>query len=241
MVKKIKSKERLIVALDVDNIDKAKRIVEELGDEVVFYKIGLELLMGGDYFNFINWLSQKNKRIFVDLKLLDISATVSKAIKNLTNYTNIDFLTIHFASKDIMEKANLAKDHIKILAVTILTNLDRIDLSDIGINNDISVSGEVVRRAKLSYQYGVDGVISSGLEADNIRKNTSDDFLIVTPAIRPDFLINNKSDDQKRIVTVQEAFNNGADYIVMGRPITQSDNPKEVAIKVQQQIQEFFN
>lgn len=241
MVKKIKSKERLIVALDYSNINKAKAIVEELGDEVIFYKIGLELLMSGDYFDFINWLGQKNKKIFADLKLFDISNTVAKAIQNLSNYKNVDFLTIHFASKDIMKKANLAKSHIKILAVTILTNLDKSDLSDIGIDRNISVVDEVVRRAKLSYQYGVDGVVSSGFEAGNIRKNTSDDFLIVTPAIRPDFLINNKSDDQKRIVTVQEAFNNGADYIVMGRPITQNNNPKEVAIKVQQQISNLFN
>lgn len=229
------NKDLLIVALDFENIQKAKALVELLGDEVTFYKVGLELAMSGDYFELIEWLGKKNKKVFADLKLFDISTTVGKAIKNLANYKNINFVTIHTASQDIMRQAVLNKGHIKILAVTILTNLDKNDLFDMGFNQNITLKDMVIKRAKLAKECGVDGVISSGLEASEIRKNTDDDFLIITPGIRPNFL-SNVSDDQKRIVDVKTAFENGANYIVVGRPITQAQNPKEVAAKIQQQI-----
>lgn len=240
MAKKIKSnKERLIVALDFDNTNDAKRLVEILGEEVTFYKVGLELAMSGDYFELIEWLGKKDKKVFADLKLLDISATVGKAIKNLSNYKNINFVTIHTGSKDMMRQAIANSGHIQVLAVTILTNLDQNDLNDIGFDKEVSVKDCVINRAKLVHDCKVDGVISSGLEAKEIRENTDDNFLIVTPGIRPDFL-NNKSDDQKRIVDVKKAFNNGADYIVVGRPISQNENPKEVASKIQQQISQII-
>lgn len=239
MVKKIESRERLIVALDFDNVEKAKNLVEQIGDEVVFYKIGLELLMSNSYFDLINWLAQKNKKVFADLKLFDISNTVAKAIKNLHNYSNIQFLTIHTASRDIMKQAVASKGQIKILAVTILTNLDENDLRDMGFDTQISLEEMVIKRAKLAQDCEIDGVISSGLEANSIRKNTDDSFLIITPGIRPDFILNQK-DDQKRIVDVKTAFKNGADYIVVGRPISASNNPREIAQKIQQQIAEAF-
>lgn len=241
MIHKVNSnKDRLIVALDFEDINQAKLLVEELGDEVTFYKIGLELSMSSGYFELVNWLGQKNKKIFADLKLFDISATVGKTIKNLSKYSNIDFVTIHASSRDIMNQACENKGHIKILAVTVLTNLDQNDLNDMGFDQKISLENMVINRALLAKECQVDGVISSGLEACNIRKNTDEDFLIVTPGIRPDFLMTNKSDDQKRVVDVKTAFNNGADYIVIGRPIAQSDNPKLVASKIQQQIAEVF-
>lgn len=239
MAKKINSKDRLIVALDFENSQKAKNLVEILGDEVNFYKIGLELLMSDQYFDLIKWLEEKNKKVFADLKLFDISNTVAKAISNLKQYSNINFLTIHTASQDIMQKAVQAKGNIDILAVTILTNLDQNDLLDMGFDPNISLQDMVVKRAKLANDCGVNGVICSGFEAQDIRKNTDDDFLIITPGIRPDFL-QNKDDDQKRIVDVKKAFENGADYIVVGRPISKNDNPKEVAVKIQQQILEVF-
>jgi orotidine-5'-phosphate decarboxylase len=240
MVKKIaSSKDRLIVALDFDDIMAAKAMVENLSDEVTFYKVGLELSMSKDYFELINWLSQRGKKVFADLKLFDISATVGKAIKNLSKYPNIDFVTIHSASRDIMSQAFINKGHIKILAVTVLTNLDSGDLKDMGFDDRISLQDLVVKKAKLAKDCNIDGVVSSGQEAQIIRKNTSDDFLIVTPGIRPDFL-NNDADDQKRVVDVKTAFLNGSDYIVVGRPITKNTNPKRVASKIQEQISELF-
>lgn len=241
MTNNVKSnQDRLIVALDFEDINQAKNLVEKLGDEVTFYKIGLELLMSGQYFELVEWLGQKNKKIFADLKLFDISNTVGKSIKNLSKYSNINFVTIHTASKDIMQQAHANKGHMKILAVTVLTNFDHTDLTDIGCDPDIKLEDMVIKRAQLAQSCNVDGVISSGLEAGKIRQNTNNDFLIITPGIRPDFLIN-KSDDQKRVVDVKTAFANGADYIVVGRPISKSDNPKEVASKIQEQIFEVFS
>ncbi len=240
MARKISSKDRLIVALDFENIQKAKNLVETLGDEVTFYKIGLELLMGQGYFGLIKWLEEKNKKVFADLKLFDISNTISKAISNLSRYPNIYFLTIHVASKDIMQKAVQAKGDINILAVTILTNLDEKDLTDMGFDPNISLKNMVIKRAKLAQSSGVNGVICSGLEASDVRKNTNDDFLIITPGIRPNFLIG-ENDDQKRVVDVKTAFKNGADYIVIGRPISKSDDPRAIAKKIQMQISEIFS
>lgn len=240
MAKKINSKERLIVALDFENIDQAKELVEKLGNSVVFYKVGLELAMSSNYFELIKWLGEKDKKVFADLKLFDISNTVAKAVQNLTKYSNINFLTIHTASKDIMRGAVSSKGKIKILAVTILTNLDKSDLDDMGLDPNISLADMVIKRAKLAQSCEIDGVICSGLEAQNIRKNTNDDFLIITPGIRPDFLVN-KDDDQKRVVDVKTAFKNGADYIVVGRPISQSSNPQEIASKIQEQISQIFD
>ncbi len=241
MAKKIESnKDRLIVALDFDNVAKAKELVETLGDEVTFYKVGLELSMSDGYFDFIEWLKIKNKKVFADLKLFDISATVGKAIKNLSNYSNIHFVTIHSASRDIMKEAILNRGHIKILAVTILTNLDSQDLNDMGFDMEMSLEEMVIKRTKLAKDCNVSGVISSGLEAGEIRKNTDDNFLIVAPGIRPDFLLN-KDDDQKRVIDVKNAFKNGVDYIVVGRPISKSNEPKEVARKIQQQISEVIS
>lgn len=237
MVQKIKSKDRLIVALDFDNIQKAKNLVEELADQVTFYKIGLELMMGSQYFELIKWLEQKNKKVFADLKLFDISNTVYKAIKNLNQYSNIEFLTIHTASKDIMQKAVAAKGNIKLLGVTVLTNIDKSDLNEMGFAQELSLSDLVIKKAKLAQECGVDGVISSALESSLIKKNTHDNFLVITPGIRPDFLKNN-SDDQKRIVDVKTAIKNGSDYIVVGRPISKNPYPKEVARKIGEQIRE---
>lgn len=233
------NKDRLIVALDFEDISLAKNLVEELGDEVTFYKVGLELAMTKDYFDFIEWLGQKGKRVFADLKLFDISQTVGKAVKNLAKYKNIDFLTIHAASRDIIHQAFINKGHIKILAVTILTNLDQKDLNDMGFDQNLSLAQMVIKRAILAKECQIDGVIASGLEASAIRENVGNEFLIVTPGIRPDFLVN-ELDDQKRVIDVQAAFKNGADYIVVGRPISKNSNPKNVARQIQEQIAQIF-
>lgn len=227
--------DRLIVALDFENSKQAKSLVEELGDEVNFYKVGLELAMSPDYFELISWLAKKNKRVFADLKLYDIANTVAKAVKNLTKYDNIEFLTIHTASREIMTQANNNKGNIKILGVSILTNLDQNDLHDIGFDKDYNITDLVIKKSKLAKECGLDGVISSAIEAKTIRENLGDEFLIVTPGIRPDFLPKT-NDDQKRVASVNEALNNGVNYIVVGRPITQNNNPALIAHKINQQL-----
>ncbi len=228
----IANQDRLIVALDVPTINEAKNLVIKLGDSVNFYKIGLELCMSGDYFELIDWLSKQNKKIFADLKLLDIPATVGKAVRNLSKY-KIDFLTIHVSDLETMKVAVENKGNIKILAVTILTSFDKKGLSDIGFDDRYEISDLVLKRAKLAQNCAIDGIIASGLEADIIRSNLGKNFLIVTPGIR---FGEDKKDDQKRTVDIKTAFAKGADYVVVGRPITLSSNPKEVAQRIAAEI-----
>lgn len=218
-------KEKLIVALDVDNIEKAKDLVEKIGDDAVFYKIGLELMMSGEYFDLIKFLKNKNKKVFADLKLYDISNTVAKTIKNLNQY-EIDLLTIHTASFDIMKKASENKGNTKIIAVTVLTNIDEADLKQMGFDSTLSLDELVLKKTKMALDCKIDGVVSSALRADNLRYNLGNDFLIVSPGIR---LENIKNDDQKQVADVETAIKNKVSHLVVGRPITQSLNPKLMA------------
>ncbi len=237
--KNLKISDKLIVALDFSDIKSAQKLVEILGESVVFYKIGLELLMSGSYFEMIRWLEKKNKKIFLDLKLYDIPNTLGKAVKNLSFYSNIHFLTIHCANQEIMEQAFLNKGNINILAVTVLTNLTQLDLIEMGFDNKISLENLVLKKALLAKKCGIDGVVASGLEAKNIRKNLGDNFNIICPGIRLDqinFKTKNLSDDQKRVVNVKTAFLNGANYIVVGRPINSSQEPLKSALQFQQEI-----
>jgi orotidine-5'-phosphate decarboxylase len=233
--KPIPTRERLIMALDVPSIPEAQALVEELGDSVIFYKVGLELFMSGDYFAFIEWLKTQNKKVFVDLKFFDISTTVGRAIKALSN-KSVDLATIH-GNDAIMEAAVENKGDLKVLAVTALTSLDRGDLDDLGFKCD--VRDLVLSRAKRALQIGCDGIVSSGLEVSMIRQELDHRLLVITPGIRP--VDNRVDDDQKRVVSVEQAFNNGADYIVVGRPIRDAKNRKEMAEKIQQQILSQFN
>ncbi len=230
--KSIPSRERLILALDVDNTDKAKALVEQLGDSVLFYKIGLELFMAEGYFELLDWLRQKGKKVFVDLKFFDVPQTVKSAVKQLSD-KDVEFTTIHGNDK-MLEAAAEVKGNLKVLAVTVLTSLDEGDLKDLGF--DCKVEDLVYSRAKRAMALGCDGVISSGLEASRLREGLGPKFLIITPGIRP--VSNN--DDQKRTVNVEQAFLNGADYIVVGRPIREAQNPKEAAENIQQTIASVF-
>jgi orotidine-5'-phosphate decarboxylase len=219
--------EKLIVALDFPNIDEAKNLVNELGDEVVFYKIGLELMMSGHYFEMIKWLKSKDKKVFADLKLYDIAETVGRAVKNLANY-DIDLLTIHASSKGIMQRAAENKGNMKIIGVTVLTNLDENDLFEMGFDRNVSLQDLVIKKTDLALNSGLDGVVASALETKLLRRNFGNDFDIITPGIRLERIAN---DDQKRVASVEEALNYGANYLVVGRPITRSENPKEAANK----------
>ena len=232
--KPIPVKERLIMALDVPSIPEAKQLVEELGDSVIFYKVGMELFMSGDYFAFIEWLKQRHKKVFVDLKFFDVPATVGRAIKALSS-KGIDLATIH-GNDAVMRAATKSKGDLKVLAVTALTSLDRGDLDDLGFQCDVKQL--VMSRAKRALAIGCDGIVSSGLEVPMIRKELEHRLLVITPGVRP--VENRVEDDQKRVVSVAQAFQNGADYIVVGRPIRDAENRKAMAEKIQQQISEQF-
>jgi orotidine-5'-phosphate decarboxylase len=226
------SQEKLIVALDVANIDAAKNLVEEIGDAAIFYKIGLELMMSGEYFSLVKWLKSRGKKVFADLKLYDISETVARAVKNLAQY-EIDLLTIHTASRRIMEQAAENKGSMQLIGVTVLTNLDEKDLNEMGFDPQISLENLVLKKTKLALDSGLDGIVSSALEAKNLRQKFGSDFLIVSPGIRLEAIEN---DDQKRVADVKTAIANGASHLVVGRPITRDANPKLAAQKFNQLI-----
>ena len=222
--KTIPAKDRLIFAMDVPDCDRARSLADELGDAVTFYKIGLELMMSGGYFELLDWMLARDKKVFCDLKFFDIPATVASAVARLKD-RGASFLTVH-GNQSIMEAAAENKgDTLKILAVTVLTSLDRGDLDDLGF--DCDVEDLVLSRARRALASGCDGVISSGLEVPKLRENVDKELLVVTPGIRP---VDNKPEgDQKRVVTVEKAFANGADYIGIGRPIRDADSPRAAA------------
>jgi len=226
----INNNDRLIFALDVPEVSQAKELVLELGDSVSFYKIGMELMMTGDYFNLLDWLVENDKKVFVDLKLFDVPATVSKAVKRLSQ-RGAYFTTVH-GNQSMMEAAAAEKGDLKVLAVTALTSLDQGDLNDMGFTCDIQEL--VISRAKRALSSGCDGIVASGLELEHIRKEVDQKLVIVTPGIRP--VLNRPTDDQKRVVTVEQAFEWGANYIVVGRPIKDAANPREAAELIQESI-----
>ena len=229
--KNIPHNERLIFAMDVPDCDRARQLAEELGDSVIFYKLGLELMMSGGYFELLDWMLAREKKVFADLKFYDIPATVGSAVRQL-KHRGASFLSVH-GDKSIMEAAAENKgDDLKVLVVTVLTSLDRSDLGDLGLDCDV---GELVlARAKLAFETGCDGVISSGLEAPKLRKYVDPSLLVVTPGIRP--VDSESTGDQKRVVSVEQAFRNGADYIVVGRPIRDAENPRAAAESIQATI-----
>ena len=232
--KNIPNRDRLIFAMDVADPQAARQLVEQLGDSVVFYKIGLELFMSGGYFELLDWMVARGKKIFVDLKFFDVPATVAAAVRQLRN-RGVTFATIH-GNQAIMEAAAAAKGDVKILAVTVLTSLDRGDLDDLGFTVDVEKL--VLSRARRALEAGCDGVVSSGLEAPMLREFIDHRLLVVTPGIRP--VENKPVDDQKRTVDVAQAFANGADYIVVGRPIRDAADPRAAAEAIQQTIARSF-
>lgn len=229
--KAIPANERLIFALDVADCGRARELAEELGPAVGFYKIGLELMMSGEYFDLLDWLLARDKKVFCDLKFFDIPATVGSAVRQLKD-RGATFVTVH-GNRSIMEAAAKNKgDRLKVLGVTVLTSLDRGDLDDLGFDCDIDAL--VLSRAQQALASGCDGVISSGLEVPKLREFVDDKLLVVSPGIRP--VDNRPAGDQKRVVTVETAFRNGCDYIVVGRPIRDAESPRAAAEAMQASI-----
>jgi len=233
--KNIPARDRLIFAMDVPSCGRARELATELGDAVTFYKIGLELMMSGEYFELLDWLLRQDKKVFCDLKFFDIPATVGSAVRQLKD-RGATFVTVH-GNRSIMEAAAENKgDSLQVLGVTVLTSLDRGDLDDLGF--DCDVDALVLSRAKQCLEAGCDGVISSGLEVPKLREFVDEKLLVVSPGIRP--VDNKPAGDQKRVVTVETAFANGCDYIVVGRPIRDAASPRAAAESMQASIAAEF-
>jgi len=225
--------EKLIVSLDCSNIEDLKSIVKEIGDAVKFYKIGLELMASGQYFSAIDFLSNNDKKIFADLKLYDIDNTVAKAIANISKLP-IELLTIHIANQSMMERAVENAGTVKIIGVTVLTNLIKSDLAMMGFDQKLEIEDLVLKKTKLALESGLQGVVASPQEAKYLRKKINKDFLIITPGIRNQN--SNNNDDQKRVATAKEAIEAGSSLLVVGRPILQATNKKETALAIIKQI-----
>lgn len=229
----IPARERLIFALDVADLDQARRLVNKLGDSVEFYKLGLEFLLSGNYFELVDELKNQGKKIFADLKLFDIPATVASAVRQLSRH-ELNFCTVH-GNDGMLRAAAEAKGDMQILAVTALTSLDQGDLDDLGFQCD--VRSLVLSRARRALEVGCDGVVSSGLEVPALRESIDHALITVCPGIRPIF--NDElppQDDQQRVVTPARAITSGADYLVVGRPIRDAEDPRAAAESIQQQI-----
>lgn len=225
------ARERLIFALDVPGRAEALQWVDRLGDAVSFYKIGMELLASGEYFQVLDELAKRDKRIFVDLKFFDIPATIGGVIGRLSQWP-VSYCTVHGWHAPMLQAAVEAnRSDMRLLAVTVLTSMGRADLCAMGIDRE--PAEVVVERALAAQASGIDGVIASGQEAGAIRRATGAGFSIVCPGIRPGGPV---GDDQQRTVGVAEAFREGADAIVVGRPIRKASDPVAAAEAIQAEI-----
>jgi len=226
----IAARERLIFALDVADLDRARELVRALGESVTFYKLGLEFFLSGHYFELAAELREAGKKIFADLKLFDIPATVASAVRQLAR-RDVQFCTVH-GNDSMLRAAAEAKGDMKILAVTALTSLDQGDLDDLGFKCNLGAL--VLSRARRALECGCDGVVSSGLEVPALRESVDHALITVCPGIRP--LSNDEEDDQQRVVTPARAISNGADYLVVGRPIRDAADPHAAAESIQAEI-----
>ncbi len=231
--KNIPLNERIIFALDVDSPEKAQEWVTKLESHVKFYKVGLQLFLAG-WFPVIEWIANRGHKVMVDLKFFDVPETVKLAVKQLTNRP-VTFATVH-GNDPILKAAIEERGGIKILAVTVLTSFGEEDMLEM-FGAPCKVEDLVFVRARKALKLGCDGVISSGLEAKRLRGELGGNFLIVTPGIRPGANITIEQDDQKRIVTAGEAIANGADYVVVGRPIATASDPIAMVELMQREIE----
>jgi orotidine-5'-phosphate decarboxylase len=226
----IPARERLIVALDLPTVAEAEAMVARLGDSVAFYKVGLQLVFAGGL-PFAERLARSGKKVFLDVKLLDIDNTVAGAIANIAAM-GMTYVTVH-AYPQAMRAAVKARgtSSLKLLAVTVLTSMNERDLTDAGYKGPISAV--VALRAADARMAGIDGIVASPAEAAAVRTIVGPDIAIVTPGIRPS---GSDSGDQKRTATPGEAIRAGADYLVVGRPITGARDPKTAAESIVAEI-----
>ncbi len=228
---KIPLRDRIIVALDVENPDLAKEMVKKCESHAGFFKVGLQLFMAG-WFDSVDWIVDRGHKVMLDLKFFDIPETVKLAVEQV-NSRGVTFATVH-GNDPIIRAAVAARGDMKLLAITVLTSFGEEDMRAMGMTQ--SVEDLVYFRARRALELGCDGVVSSGLEAGRLRTDLGDRLLIVTPGIRPGANVSEFSDDQKRIVTAGMAIKNGANYVVVGRPITRAGDPARVLEMMQQDI-----
>jgi orotidine-5'-phosphate decarboxylase len=233
----IEGKDRLIVALDVESIDAARTMVDDLEGVVDFFKIGLVLQLAPGVESFIRALLTEGKRVFLDYKYYDIEETLKKAVARAATL-GVNFLTIHGSSK-LIKAAVQAKgaSSLKLFTVTVLTSMDVQDIAEMGYK-DVSVKDLVTFRAQTALDAGCDGVIASGLEAERIKTISQGKLLVVTPGIRGSEY---PGDDQTRRVTPTQAIAAGADYLVVGRPITHDADPRKQAEAHLREMQAAFD
>ena len=227
----IEPRERLILALDVPSADEAKRLLDRVRDAVAFVKIGLELFTAAGP-DIVRWALAQRKRVFLDLKLLDIGETVKRATAAAAEL-GVTFLTVHATGQTVRAAVEgRGRSAMKILAVTVLTSFDNADLLEMGIVE--SVHDTVLRRARLAISLGADGVVASGVEAAMIRRELGKDPIIVIPGIRP---VGASHDDQVYATTPADAIAAGGDYLVVGRPIRDAADPAAAARAIQAEIE----
>jgi len=232
-MKDIPLNERIILALDVESPEQAKELVRKTESRINFYKVGLQLFMTG-WFEIVDWLAARDHKVMLDLKFFDIPETVKLAVNQLNN-RGITFATIH-GNDPIIRAAVAGKGDLALLAVTVLTSFGQDDMQAMGMTQ--SVEELVYFRAKRALELGCDGVVSSGLEAKRLRDRLGPKLLIVTPGIRPGANIQEPQDDQQRIITAGQAIADGADYLVVGRPITKAPDPIAVINLLQDEIKQ---
>ena len=230
MTKEIALKDRIIVALDVDQREKARDIVRACESHIGFFKVGLQLFMA-DYFNTVDWILDRGHKVMLDLKFFDIPETVKLAVEQVNN-RGVSLATIH-GNDPIIRAALEARGDMKLLAVTVLTSFGEEDMRAMGLTG--SLSELVLFRARRALELGCDGVVSSGLEVEGLRAELGSRLLIVTPGIRPGANVKT-DDDQVRVVTAGSAIQSGADHLVVGRPITRAEDPIRVIEAMQAEI-----
>ena len=227
----IEPRERLILALDVPSADEAKRLLDRVRDSVAFVKIGLELFTAAGP-DIVRWALAQRKRVFLDLKLLDIGETVKRATAAAADL-GVTFLSVHATGQTVRAAVEgRGRSAVKILAVTVLTSFDEADLVEMGIAE--SVRDTVLKRARLAISLGADGVVASGVEAAMIRRELGKNPIVVIPGIRP---VGSSHDDQVRVTTPAGAIAAGGDYLVVGRAIRDAADPAEAARAIQAEIE----
>lgn len=230
-MKKIPLNERIIFALDFSDPIQARQWVERLDGHIKFFKVGLQLFLAG-WWPIVDFITSRGNKVMVDLKFFDIPETVYLAVEQLKN-RGVTFATVH-GNDPIIEAAVKQKGELKILAVTVLTSFDESDMLEMGMTR--SVEDLVFIRSRKALSLGADGVVSSAVEAARLRHELGDNFMVVTPGIRPGVNRDVMDDDQKRIATAKQAIMNGADYVVIGRPISKAPDPIATIVSIQKEI-----